>query len=276
MVHVVKSANSDAGAKFIAAVDNICISEESEPNRVAFDCEGVNLSRLGSVEIVSVCFSSDNVFLVDIGGESPDPEIIKALKDLFENANVKKIIHDCKMDSDALFHLHGIRLVNVHDTSCFHAEITGCEDENLNNVLMYNGVEVNVTRDKSVYKRNPNFWAERPLTQQMIDWSSADVDRLFEVATKQIDQVSDSGKTRADSKSLENISFALERKVEDGLKVTCHMGKFIGRRGANLRSLQTRTKTLIYQNRPNPTWFVYYLDNDGLDAVKRSMRGNEW
>ena len=140
--HVVKSANSDAGGLFIAAVDRVCISEDAEPERVAFDCEGVNLSRLGSVELsISVCVSSMEVFLVDVGGT-------KAVKELFEDAKVTKIIHDCRMDSDALFHFHDIKLNNVHDTSCFHAEITGSEDENLNNVLMHNGVEQNHTRDR--------------------------------------------------------------------------------------------------------------------------------
>ena len=41
------------------------------------------------------------------------------------------------MDSDdALFHIHGVKFENVHDTSCFHDELSGCEDsKNLNYVL---------------------------------------------------------------------------------------------------------------------------------------------
>ena len=97
-----------------------------------------------------------------------------------------QIIHDCRMDSDALFHFHDIKLNNVHDTSCFRAEITGREDENLNKVLMHNGIEQNHTRGTYVYKVNPAFCASRPLTQKIIDWASADVDRLFELATKQL------------------------------------------------------------------------------------------
>ena len=153
---VVKSADSDAGGLFIAAVDRVCSSKDAEPERVAVDCEGVNHSRLGSVELISVCFSSMEVFLVDVGGKL-DPDILKAVKELFEDAKVTKIIHDCRMDSDALFHFHDIKLNNVHDTSCFRAEITGREDENLNNALMHNGVEQNHNRDTYVYKVNPAF-----------------------------------------------------------------------------------------------------------------------
>jgi ribonuclease D len=269
MVHVVKSSNSDAGGLFIAAVDAVLLSEDSELERVVFDCEGVDLSRLGSLEIISICFSSMEVFLVDFG-KKPDREILKAVKDLFESTKVIKIIHDCRMDSDALFHLHGISLKNVHDTSCFHTEITGNEDQNLNNVLLYNGIEKNQTRDSNVYKINPAFWATRPLTQKMIDWASADVNRLFDVETKQLKGISDSGKTRALDKSNEHIRCACEMKVESGLSVR-NPGRFIGRRGINLRSLMRRTNTLMYQS--GTGWTVYYSNVKDLEAVKSSMRG---
>jgi exonuclease 3'-5' domain-containing protein 1 len=169
---VVKSAESDAGSLFLAAVDQAMLSEAVELERVAFDCEGVNLSRVGSLEIISICFASKEVFLVDAGKKGADPAIMKAVKDLFENKKIVKIIHDCRMDSDALYHLHGIKLQNVHDTSCFHAQITGCSDPNLNDVLILNDIKENTIRDKSIYKSNPNFWATRPLTKQMIEWAS--------------------------------------------------------------------------------------------------------
>jgi hypothetical protein len=141
--HVVKSANSDAGGLFIAAVDRVCISEDAEPERVAFDCEGVNLSRLGSVELISVCFSSMEVFLVDVGGT-------KAVKELFEDAKVTKIIHDCRMDSDALFHfmISSSIMSTTPVVSMLRSQVTGRADDNLNNVLMHNGVEQNHTRDR--------------------------------------------------------------------------------------------------------------------------------
>ena len=93
MVHVVKSSDTDAGGKFIAAVDEAMVSEDSsQPNRVVFDCEGVDLSRIGSVELISICFSSLEVFLVDIG-KNPDRDILKAVKNLLEDTNIIKIIH---------------------------------------------------------------------------------------------------------------------------------------------------------------------------------------
>jgi hypothetical protein len=56
MVIIVKTADSDEGGKFIAAVDKACLSEDAECETfVSFDCEGVNLSRLGTLEIISLC-----------------------------------------------------------------------------------------------------------------------------------------------------------------------------------------------------------------------------
>lgn len=272
MVHVVKSADSDASGLFIAAVDEILLIEEgSEPARVALDCEGVNLSRLGSVELITICFSSMTIFLVDLGGNT-DIKILKSVKDLCENDKVVKIIHDCRMDCDALFHHHGIKLNNVHDTSCFHYAITGSLDKNLNCVLTYNGINQNEVRDKRVYKSNHAFWATRPLTQMMVNWASSDVDKLFHVASRQLECcASEKVKTCALVNSNNYSSYARDMKVQSGLRVTKPIGLFIGRGGVNLRSLQRRTKTLVYQQEPQRTWFVYYNRDCELDSVKRSM-----
>ena len=82
----------------------------------------------------------------------------------------------------------------------------------------------------------------------MIEWATSDVDRLFDVAAKQLDSISDMKKTRAIDKSNKNTSFAHDMDVEQGLTVK-NIGRFIGKRGANLRSLQRSTDTLIYQER---------------------------
>ena len=35
---------------------------------------------------------------------------------------VEKIVHDCRMDSDALFHKLGITLTHVHDTQSWYMQ----------------------------------------------------------------------------------------------------------------------------------------------------------
>jgi hypothetical protein len=191
---------------------------------------------------------------------------------------VTKIIHDCKMDSDALFHLFGITLHNVHDTSCFHTIITGIEDSNLNDVLEHNGVPTNMIRDKNVYKNNPTFWATRPLKSKMIQWASSDVDKLLQVASKQHGGLAGGAHVeRAMSMSTRNVAMVRDMQVERGLECKAPIGSFIGIRGKNLRSLQKRTRTFIYQQwssgQYKTTWMVFYGDEAGLAAVKRAMAG---
>ena len=140
MVDTVKSADTDVGRQFLSAVDRVLKDKASQC--VVFDCKGVNLSRLGSLELVSICFPTMEVYLLDFR-DQPCHEIVKSVRNLFQSDEVTKIIHDCCMDCDALFHLHGITVVNVHDTSCFHEVITGTENKNLNDVLGYNGVRLN-------------------------------------------------------------------------------------------------------------------------------------
>ena len=249
-VCVVDSEESDEGQRFIADVEKVTMAEEGDLELVAVDCEGVDLSRIGSVELVSICFKSVkamDVFLIDLGGK-PDPGILKAVKALMETIMVVKIIHDCRMDCDALFHLHDIEMKNVHDTSCFHAVITGNQDKSLNDVLMHNGITINTVRDKSVYKRNPAFWATRPLTKHMIEWASSDVEKLFDIEVNQLERLEEhqSQIGVALAKSESNSTFARDMRVKTGLTVN-RPGLFIGRGGSNLRSLQERTGTLVYQ-----------------------------
>eukprot|EP00985_Skeletonema_marinoi_P027546 scaffold22825_cov73-Skeletonema_marinoi.AAC.1 len=116
-------------------VDSLCSSDDKNA-KVAFDCEGVNLSRLGTVEIVSICFSASQVYLVDFG-KNKCPKIVEAVKKLFECSKLTKIIHDCRMDCDALYHNHGIMVNNVHDTSAFHDFIGYEKNKNLNDTLNY-------------------------------------------------------------------------------------------------------------------------------------------
>jgi len=272
---------SQPGAKeFFELVDR-AIADTSEATRVAFDCEGVNLSRIGTIELVSLVFDkkdetasrgTSTVFLIDIGGGRSSvyaQERINALKRLFECGTVPKIIHDSRMDSDALFHLHGIVLNNVHDTSCFHPT----EETNVNDVLIYNGLEPNGHRDTSVYKQNPRFWASRPLTQKMKSWASSDVGNLIPLADKQISSLGDTRAIEnAKAKSASYATLVKDMKLETGLRVSCPIGLFIGSGGSNIRSLRARTNTLIYQDDIKNTWFVYYdPTKSNLAAVKRAM-----
>jgi len=265
--NLVKSVNTGTGRQFVAAVKDTILKGEGAVERVAFDCEGVSLSRIGSIDLISIAFLSMGTFLVDVG-RNRDPEIVIALKDLFENSKVTKIIHDCRKDGDALFHILGIKLNNVHDTSCFHHAINHEKERGLNDVLIFNGMHKNTVRDNSVYKTNPAFWATRPLTEMMIDWASSDVDKLFDLASKQLEGINHVTTATAIDQSNRWASLYCDMEVATDLRPN-RRRLFVGWYGAEQRrKLEKRTGTKIYNNNDG-TWYVYFHTRESLDSVKR-------
>jgi len=277
----------EASERFFTMIDRALDSEEGVT--VAFDCEGVNLSRVGSVELVSLYFDATvehegATFLVDLhreeGEESPfRVKRLEALKGLFESKQVVKVIHDCRMDSDALFHLEGIKLSYVHDTSCCHAVLTGSDDINLNDMLLYYGIEQNSARDKSVYQENPAFWATRPLTQKMIEWATSDVDKLMVVASKQRQDLEARGPDAVECTKLLSERYTKmvrDMKLQRNLAMQMPIGLFIGPKGSNIRRVQRNTGTMIYQDFQASSynekkWLVFYPNDGALEQAKRSM-----
>jgi exonuclease 3'-5' domain-containing protein 1 len=240
---------------------------------IALDAEGVDLSRLGKVSIVQVS-TPKCCFLVDVLDKDPADLLVVWLRGLLENPDIVKIIHDCRMDSDAMQHLLNIKLVNVHDTSCWHTAVSGQEDKNLNDALEYYGLRPNVFRDGSVYKTNPAFWATRPLTPQMVEWASGDVQCMFQLYQHQLKAATTLVADRARQSSLDFLEAASSADV--GFVVAKNPGRFIGKRGANIRQLQRSSSTVIY-NAPSTMqgyrrnmFMVFYRSEDALQSVERA------
>ena len=165
--------------------------------------------------------------------------------------------------------MHWIRVNIIHDTLCFHEAITHIGNhKNLNDTLIYNGIGPNDIRDGSVYKWNPRFWASRPLTSKMIAWASSDVDKLFDLADKQLARISPSAQNGAFAMSQENASLVVNMQVRSGSRVR-NPGLFIGRRGANIRSIERELGVLCYQK--SDGWFVYFKSEASLKRLLHLM-----
>jgi hypothetical protein len=93
---------------------------------VAFDAEGVDLSRSGPLTAVSLAAvvpgSPVKTFVLDILSIGPrvwqEPQG-RNLKTLLESKTVRKLTYDCRGDSDALYHQFGVTLQNVLDMQVF-------------------------------------------------------------------------------------------------------------------------------------------------------------
>lgn len=178
----------------VVVVDSLEVLEKARKDiegaeLLALDCEGVDLCRCGSLCIVQIATPS-KCFLFDVLKKDCWSAMAQFLKGILEDPAITKVIHDCKMDADALLHLHGIRLVGVHDTQMCDNLLHGRGEKNLNDTLQLNGCKINVVRDKDVYERNPSFWATRPMSSDMREWASGDITSLFELYEIQISKAS--------------------------------------------------------------------------------------
>ena len=102
-----------------------CVSSDI----LAVDLEGVSMSRVGPVTLLQVA-ARDRVFLFDaqalgtaelferaVRPESSEdvPENARTLRCVLEDPRITKLMFDCRVDSDALFHQHGVALRGVFD-----------------------------------------------------------------------------------------------------------------------------------------------------------------
>jgi exonuclease 3'-5' domain-containing protein 1 len=97
--------------------DAIMKSSPSSDERVviSFDCEGVNLGVKGQLTVIEIGTVRGEAFIFDLQ-QCPQMVIDGGLKELLEDDNVIKIIHDCRNDSYNLYAQYNILLRNVFDT----------------------------------------------------------------------------------------------------------------------------------------------------------------
>ncbi|CDF41063.1 unnamed protein product [Chondrus crispus] len=167
------------------------VTRLSRFDRVAVDCEGVALSRKGKLCLVQVA-SVDGIFFFDVVDEKHGRQIFEegGLRRLLENDRVSKVMHDCRHDSDALFHQFGVRLGPVVDTQVVFSELrkargmeeglpvsmrtllkkfTGASEEDL---VVKVAVRDQMSGDKEL-------WQRRPLGEKAMQYARIDVEHLL-------------------------------------------------------------------------------------------------
>jgi len=168
---------------------------------VGVDAEGVNLGPSGPMTMLQVCTWSGQVYLFDLLANR-DLMGEGELGRLLQSEQVVKVVHDCRNDSAALFHQHGVTLRNVFDTQAAHAILqqqeTGKPVYKVKSVSlvtlcrMYDA-PVNPQKEhiKKVYRRDQKFWARRPLTEDMIVYAAFDVmalvPKIYDVMSREMD-----------------------------------------------------------------------------------------
>lgn len=113
------------------------------------------------------------------------------LRELLESHDIVKVIHDSRNDSAALYYQYGIELSNVFDTQVAHSVLQKQKTRNpshntsrinLNFLChLYDGPKGTPNKDemKDIYRQNPRFWTQRPMSCQMVDIAAYDVFALI-------------------------------------------------------------------------------------------------
>ncbi|KAF2218186.1 ribonuclease H-like domain-containing protein, partial [Elsinoe ampelina] len=94
---------------------------DGQPPRFYMDCEGNNLSRQGTLSLLTILLEPENeVHLIDVttlgrlAFTTPGKDG-RTLQAILESSKIVKVFFDIRNDSDALYSLHGIRVQGIED-----------------------------------------------------------------------------------------------------------------------------------------------------------------
>lgn len=165
---------------------------------VAVDCEGGNLGRAGTLCLVQVATPDHKAYLFDVADDGRRRAFFDmGLRRVLESRKVTKLMHDCRRDSDALWHHAQTKLSNVLDTQVAHAVVAHRKGRRvplpagLSAVLqLYLGKEHESKAEMhKEMDRDPSFWARRPLSAAAAEYAATDVLLMHALARKFIDDL---------------------------------------------------------------------------------------
>lgn len=181
---------------------------------VALDCEGVRLGRFGRVCLVQAAVADGRHFLLD----ALRPGVVEALAPLLESRDVVKVMHDCREDSAALHHQHGVRLQSVFDTQASYAwleRLRGNPPHQASFADMLRerlGVQSppDVDGVKELMGSDDQLWARRPLPRLLVHYALHGVSHLLPLRRSLLDDAAELSAASA----MHGMADASERAVQ--------------------------------------------------------------
>jgi len=191
---VIDASNADAELQ-------PCVEALKQAEYIAVDCEGVRMSRTGPVTVLQ-CGTRDRLYLLDVqslGKACFGDRGAGGVRDVLESKDAPiKLMFDCRMDSDALFHQFDVRLENVMDAQVLDVAtrrslgkmidrvsgIAKCTGTYLTSVETAVAADLKV-RVKQLYAAEEStLWAERPMTDDVRRYAALDVWLLIKLYEK--------------------------------------------------------------------------------------------
>jgi len=200
-IHIVSEATDsiifvDSKDAFLAA-----IKELSTYDRMAFDSEGVNLSRTGECTIVTIqgfdgAKKETRIYVIDVHVLGADVVFSKehpSLRPILENSNLTKVTFDCRTDSDAIFHQYGVSLAGTFDLQIFDQAVRIHNGKlppqrnsyicnggipflpSMEKVLQRYSIETSIQKSSAPHRQSAEIWKQRPLSSASIEYAGNDV-----------------------------------------------------------------------------------------------------
>ncbi|XP_052675244.1 uncharacterized protein LOC128156943 isoform X2 [Crassostrea angulata] len=210
------------------------VSILSSESVLAVDCEGIALGVEGPMTLLQICTYSGDVYLFDV---QENRELFSEghLKIVLESNEILKVIHACSYDSAALYHQFGVTLQNVFDTQVADTVLEEHNGRLLVSSLDLLGLCQKYSSSKKVSdykeqlkiqysKTDGEFWAKRPLTDEMKSVAEGDVKALIPVFEKQKQFIWKSG---LHGKFQERVSETIKYYIDDEVRKHKFKRKFI-------------------------------------------------
>ncbi len=129
---------------------------------------------------------------------------VNGLREILESTSIKKVIYDCRADSDALYHLFGVTLRGIRD--CQVAVMSRPDTIKLGSLKGFKKVleecrEIFPTqrafedfrRTKTIgaelFELHPTIWDRRPLDKRLLNYACGDIDHLLPFFDHEVDRM---------------------------------------------------------------------------------------
>jgi len=203
------------------------VAELSVHKLLAVDCEWAgprDALRTQELCLVQIGDPNRKVYLFDVFVAGKDLFDKGGLKDLLENPNILKIFHDCRWDSDILWHQMGVRLCNIFDTqigyACYRRQQESITPlpvglKTLLRRFALGGTHTSKEEGREGMEKQEDYWKIRPMTEVMLQYAREDV-LLLPLVYRQIDAVFSSSSRRVAQKhSEEYLTQRREKTLEE-------------------------------------------------------------